>query len=290
MVMGGLIYCYLIINTLIWSAVIYLFFIIRIAFPIPYLKKATVYLSSLTVEAWIGFNNFIIRLIYRDCWDIKLPENLKRDESYLLICNHQSSLDTVLIEFLFNKKVPFLKFFIKSQLIWLPLIGVCFWMLDFPFMKRYSRKKLKLNPALLAANIQNAKKTLLKYENNSVTLINFLEGTRFSSDKHDKQNSPYKYLLKPQVGGVATAIGALPGKFKSVINVTIVYLNPKRSLWGFLTAESKKIVVRADLIEIPVNFHKGDYQNDRAYKKEFRNWINDIWQKKDEEIKSILSG
>ena len=66
--------------------------------------------------------------------------------------------------------------------------------------------------------------------------MNFLEGTRFTAAKHAKQESPYRYLLKPKAGGIAFVLAAMDGKIEKMVNVTIAYrAEPTQGLGlGFL--------------------------------------------------------
>ncbi len=55
---------------------------------------------------------------------------------YLVSSNHQSWVDILVLQRIFHGRIPFLKFFLKQELIWVPVIGLAWWALDFPFMKR----------------------------------------------------------------------------------------------------------------------------------------------------------
>jgi hypothetical protein len=39
--------------------------------------------------------------------------------------------------------------------------------------------------------------------------MNFVEGTRFTNDKHKQQSSPYNHLLRPKSGGIAFVLAAM---------------------------------------------------------------------------------
>ncbi|AFG42795.1 putative acyltransferase yihG [Escherichia coli P12b] len=72
-------------------------------------------------------------------WEVHGLEGLSKKNWYLLICNHRSWADIVVLCVLFRKHIPMNKYFLKQQLAWVPFLGLACWSLDMPFMKRYSR-------------------------------------------------------------------------------------------------------------------------------------------------------
>lgn len=71
-------------------------------------------------------------------WEVHGLEGLSKKNWYLLICNHRSWADIVVLCVLFRKHIPMNKYFLKQQLAWVPFLGLACWALDMPFMKRYS--------------------------------------------------------------------------------------------------------------------------------------------------------
>ena len=123
------------------------------SFGVGVLVGAAVPLIALRLEAagvdatWIGVNSAMIRLFTRGHdWRIDGVEHLRRDGRYLVLANHQSWVDIVVLQDVFNRRIPFLKFFLKQQLIWVPVLGLAWWALDFPFMRRYTREELERHP------------------------------------------------------------------------------------------------------------------------------------------------
>ena len=78
--------------------------------------------------------------------------------------------------------------------------------------KKVTKKVLKKKPHLVSRDLERTKMACEKFKDFPVTILNFLEGTRFTTEKKIKQNSPYTNLLKPKVGGFAYALAAMDGK------------------------------------------------------------------------------
>ena len=117
--------------------------------------------------------------------------------------------------------------------------------------------------------------------------MNFLEGTRFSKAKRDKQNSEYKYLLRPKSGGLALALDVLGEKFNSMLDITIVYPDGIPTFWEFLCGKVKRIIVRMKTIEIPKQFLHGDYESDPVFRDAMHKWVQQLWRDKDKQIETL---
>jgi 1-acyl-sn-glycerol-3-phosphate acyltransferase len=183
----------------------------------------------------------------------------------------------------FHGKIPFLKFFLKRELIYVPLLGLAWWALDFPFMKRYSQHFLKKNPHLKGKDIETTKKACEKFKHKPVSVMNFIEGTRFTEEKHNKQNSPFQRLLKPKAGGIGFVLQAMKGNLSKVVNVTIYYPDGEPNFLDFLSGKIKRVNIAIETQNIGDSL-KGDYVNDRAYKIQFQKWVNQLWLDKDKKM------
>jgi 1-acyl-sn-glycerol-3-phosphate acyltransferase len=245
-------------------------------------------LLALVAELWIGINNLLLGL-YRTRWDVELPENLSRKGCYLVNSNHQSWVDILVLQRCFNRRLPLLRFFLKSQLFWVPFLGVAWWALDFPYMRRYSKEQISRQPGLKGKDLENARRACEKFRNIPVAMMNFPEGTRFSEAKRDRYGSPYENLLEPRIGGMGQVLYALGESMDSMIDVTIAYPVKRAdgrapTFWDLLTGEAKEIVVRATEVEVPAHLLGRNFRTDRAYRSELEDWVREIWQQKDRQI------
>jgi 1-acyl-sn-glycerol-3-phosphate acyltransferase len=232
---------------------------------------------------WVLFNTFNQKLFTKTKIQVSGLEKLKIKDWYLVISNHQSWVDIVMLQRVLHGQIPFLKFFLKKELIYVPLLGLAWWALDFPFMKRYSQAFLKKNPKLKGKDIETTKKACEKFKHKPVSVMNFIEGTRYTQQKHDKQNSPFQRLLKPKAGGIGFVLQAMKGNLSKVVNVTIYYPDGIPSFFDFLSGKVKRVNIAIETQDIDDSL-KGDYVNDRAYKIQFQKWVNQLWLDKDKKM------
>ena len=277
----GLFALFLVIaNTLLWMIPLFAAGILKFLLPQTSLRQLFNRAITFVCNAWNSWNNTIIDLTQNITWDVIGHENLKKNDSYLLLSNHQTWNDILVLEKIFINRIPFLKFFIKRELLWIPVLGFSWWALDYPFMKRYSKKFLKKNPHLKGKDLEATRKACEKFKSMPVSVMNFVEGTRFTRQKHKKQQSPYKHLLRPKAGGTALVLDALGHQLQTILDVTIYYPQGAKTMWQFFCGEVNEVVVR--IKKIPVTDDVlGDYFNDPEFKSRFQQWINDLWKKKD---------
>jgi len=191
------------------------------------------------------------------------------------------------MQHLLNRKIPILKFFIKRELIKVPLMGFAWWALDYPFLYRHSSEYLKQHPEQAGKDFEATRKACEKFATIPTSVMNFLEGTRFTPAKHDKQKSEYKYLLRPKSGGLALALNVLGEKFSSMLDITIVYPDGIPGFGDFLCGKVKRITVRMRTIEIPKPLLQGDYENDQAFRDSMHKWVQELWREKDKQIEML---
>jgi 1-acyl-sn-glycerol-3-phosphate acyltransferase len=208
---------------------------------------------------------------------------------YLVNCNHQSWVDIFVLQRTLNGRIPILKFFLKQELIYVPVIGLAWWALDFPFMKRHGKADLRKNPALRQQDRETTRRACEKFALVPTSVMNFAEGTRFTEQKRKSQSSPYRHLLKPKAGALALALHAMGEKFQSLIDVTIVYPDGIPSFWDFLCGRTPRIVLRARQRPIPRELSVGDYEGDSVFRGSFHRWLAEMWEEKDAEIEGLLA-
>jgi 1-acyl-sn-glycerol-3-phosphate acyltransferase len=244
-------------------------------------------------ELWISINNVLLATSHKTRWDVEIPQNLDRKGCYLVNCNHQSWVDILVLQRCFNRRLPFLRFFLKSELIRVPFLGVAWWALDFPFMKRVSGAQLARQPGLKGKDLENARKACEKFRNIPVAMMNFPEGTRFSVAKRDASKSPYRNLLLPRIGGVGQVLFALGDQLDALIDVTIAY--PRDDLrkiaptfWQLVSGQVEEIVVRAKQRDIPDHLLGRNFREDRQFRRDLESWSSGLWQEKDQLLSSVL--
>lgn len=283
----GLLASFLVIcNTLFWCLPLYLFAALRFIGPAsaePWCTRRAMNVA----EMWIDINNVLLGLFTRLDLEVEGLDGLSPDKWYLVFSNHQTWADIVILQRVFNRKIPMQKFFIKQQLIYVPVIGIAWWALDFPIMKRYSKEFLKKHPELRGKDLEATRKSCEKFKLTPVAVLNFLEGTRYTPEKHKQQSSPHKHLLKPKSGGAAMVISSLGDKLDCVLNVTIHYPGGAPGFFDFLCGELKNVSVHIEQLPVPVDITNED-ENPRL-NKDFREWVTKTWEEKDRKLQELAT-
>ncbi|KPK19925.1 MAG: hypothetical protein AMJ70_08445 [Dehalococcoidia bacterium SG8_51_3] len=248
-VRGVLLFLLYTINTIFWSMVLFVVALLKLSVPVTGWRELCSRAMDGIGTIWIFFNNCNTRLFNEIRWDVSGTEKLEPNRWYLVLANHQSWVDILVMQKIFFRKIPFLKFFLKKELFWVPVLGLAWWALDYPF--------------------------------------HFVEGTRFTKEKRAEQRSPYSHLLKPKAGGIALVLAAMGEQLHSILDVTIAYPEGAKSFWAFLCGGVSEIKVRVESLPIDKEV-SGDYFQDREFRKKFRNWLNALWAKKDKTIAALL--
>lgn len=239
---------------------------------------------------WETTNKVLFRLLHPVSWQVDDRTRLDPSKSYLIVCNHQSWADIVILFDYFHLRTPFLRFFLKRELLYVPFIGLACWAMDFPFMKRHSREAIARNPALRYEDLETTRRACEIYRQQPVALVNFLEGTRFSEAKRVSGKSPYRHLLRPKSAGLAFTLNAMGDQFGGIIDVTLAYRPTSKSLaWSWLCGEQDNLEIHMDLLPIPAEMLAGDYEGDAEYRSRFQAWVNGIWTRKDARLERMTS-
>ena len=254
--------------------------LVKLTLPFGAVRRASDRVLNALAEAWIAVNGWWMKLVQRTRWDVHGLEGLRRKGWYLVSSNHQSWVDILVLQKVFSRRVPFLKFFLKRQLIYVPIAGLAWWAMDFPFMRRGTGSH--------ANDLATARKACEKFRQIPTSVMNFVEGTRFTQAKHGRQQSPYVHLLKPKLGGLAAALSAMGERFDALLDVTIVYPDGVPSFWDLLSGRLKQVVVRVRERPIPQDLLGGDYEGDADYRKRLAVWVRAMWADKDTAIDEIL--
>ena len=280
------------INTVIWATPIILLSVCKLI-PVRLWQTFITYLLDSCATAWIGVNNLNQRLLSNTTWHVNGLSQLTPHDWYLIIANHQSWVDILVLQRIFNRRIPFLKFFLKKELIWVPILGLAWWALDFPFMRRYTKAFLAKNPHMKGKDMETTRRACEKFQYKPVSIMNFVEGTRFTKAKHDAQHSPFTHLLKPRAGGVAFVLSAMGDQLHKLIDVTIDYPNGVPSFWDFVSGKVKEI--RVEVMVTPIKdimdggFFSDTYFSDPEQRERFQQWLNSRWTEKDQLLTTLKS-
>lgn len=286
--LGGVAALLLTLNSLFWVPLLLAVAILKLILPFRAVRLRLDPLLVAIAEAWISFNSGWMALTQRTRWDVAGIEGLERDNWYLVQSNHQTWADIFILQRLFNRRIPLLKFFTKQQLRWVPVMGLAWWALDFPFMYRHSEEFLRKHPEMRGKDQAATAAACAKFSLIPTSVMNFLEGTRLTPMKHQRQQSPYRHLLKPKAGGLALALNAMGEKFRAILDVTIVYPDGAPDFWRFLSGKLERVIVRVQILQIPKHLMNADYAADPAVRAAFQRWLQQLWQDKDAQIGRLL--
>ena len=274
-----------IINTLFWSTPIFVLSVFKL-FPNTMIRAGLSRVLDACATGWVSVNSIIQKLCSPMKINVTGLESLSIRDWYLVLSNHQSWVDIVVLQRALNGQIPFLKFFLKQQLLYVPVLGLAWWALDFPFMRRYSKSFLAKNPHLKGKDLETSKKACEKFKHKPVSVMNFMEGTRFTEEKSQKQSSPYQGLLKPKSGGVGFVLTVMGEQLHKVVDVTIHYPEGIPTFWHFLSGQIHQVNMNVNVIDITPDL-VGDYSKDKEYKKHLHAWVSELWQQKEQTLLSM---
>ncbi|GAB6062999.1 acyltransferase [Deferrisoma palaeochoriense] len=284
---GVLSLAFLAVNTVVWCLPLFAVALLKLAVPRSRWRAWCDRVLNAIAEAWIACNNTGLDLTKPIRWTVTGLEGLERRGWYLVLANHQSWTDIVVLQKVFHRRIPFLKFFIKKELIYVPLLGLAWWALDFPFMKRTPKAVLEKKPHLRDRDLRETLKACEKFKTIPISVVNFAEGTRATPAKRRARGSPYRHLLRPKAAGTALVLAALGDRLSRILDVTIVYPEGPPRFWAFLCGRIREIRVHVESLPVTPDL-LGDYFHDPRFRERFQAWLNGIWEEKDRRIEAML--
>jgi 1-acyl-sn-glycerol-3-phosphate acyltransferase len=275
-------------NVVFWCTLLFVVALLKAIIPVGAWRRWTSRGMTALAEAWIGTNNAIFRLMGSLPLDTRGLEGLSIRDWYLVLSNHRSLVDILVLQAVFNRRIPFLKFFLKRQLIWVPFLGIAWWALDFPFMRRYTAAYLAKHPEHRGKDLEVTRRACEKFRLIPTSVMNFVEGTRFTPAKHAALKSPYRNLLPTRAGGTSFVLSAMGGMLHSLLDVTIAYTTGTPSLWDLCCGRVGTVIVDVRRRPIDAWMSAGDYANDPAFRERFKTWLAGIWVDKDALLDRLL--
>lgn len=270
-------------NMVIACVPIYLFGFIRLFLPAVARSVLTHWMDHI-IDIWVGGNRLLFAAMHLTnvelVWDG--AEDLSRNRWYMVVSNHQSWTDILILQTRLYGHIPPIKFFTKQQLIWVPFLGVAMWLLGFPYVRRLSKEQITANPQLIRLDRQATLDACKGFRNHPTTVLNFLEGTRFTADKHARQDGRFQTLLNPKVGGLAYVLSALNDKLHYVVDVTIEYPDGVPTFWAFMKGECRTVRMLIQCRAMPPEIVEMNALAD--IRRALNPWVNTIWQEKDERL------
>lgn len=273
----------LILNLIVWGTLIIFGGLVKLL-TFGRGKRPVILALAWMGERWVIVNDLILDALLSTEWRVEGVDEVRRDAHYLIISNHVSWTDIFVLFRVFNRRAPFIRFFLKQNLVWLPLVGQAAWALEFPFMRRYSQDYLREHPEKRGRDLETTRRACRRYRHVPVSVLNFAEGTRFTREKHEEQESPYRHLLRPRVGGIGFVVASLGEQLDAILDVTITYPRREVTIWEYATNRIEWISVRCKRIPVPAEFVGTAITEPGPERERFKEWVEQLWREKDEEI------
>jgi 1-acyl-sn-glycerol-3-phosphate acyltransferase len=277
------------LNVIFWVPILMVVALARLLLPLPAWRKFTGAVMVWVAEAWIRCNGAIFRLMGALRLTVEGVDGLDPRSWYLVLSNHRSWVDILVLQQAFTGRIPFLKFFLKQELIWVPLLGLAWWALDFPFMRRHSATYLQQHPEARGADLAATRNACERFALLPTSVMNFVEGTRFTRAKHAASKSPYRHLLRPRPGGVAFVLSAMGGMLNAVLDVTIAYRESSPTLWDLCCGRLGPVHMHVLARPVEAWTTQGDYAADSGFRARFKEWLNLLWMEKDARLDALLA-
>ncbi len=287
-VRGAITFSMIVLSTACFCVPLLALALVKLLIPHPAIRRRLSRVLTLIAEGWIGMNAWIFARTQAIHWEVRGLEGLDPGAWYLVVANHQSWVDILGLQIVLNRRIPFLKFFLKEQLKWVPVMGLAWWALDMPFMKRYSRAELERRPELRGTDLARTRRACERFRDIPTSMINFVEGTRFTAAKQAKSQSPYGHLLLPRAGGVAFVLGAMGATLKELLDVTIAYPAGVGGLWALCSGRVVHIVIEVERRPLEAWLTAGEYAEDAGFRTRFQGWLAALWVAKDARLARLL--
>ena len=255
---------WVILNLLCGVAILIPVSILNWLIPLPLVSRGCFFLVDAIYRTAVKVDSFwMLKVIGIE---LSIKGELNTDATPVVICNHQSWFDIPLVQEIITGSGPIIKFLVKRELVWVPIIGWICLALNFPRLRRKKNNDSSLNDFSI---IEKATKN---HGIASGALLVFPEGTRFTELKKARQQAPYQRLLKPKAGGLKMIKQHVEGNTK-LIDITIDYHKKDVRIWDCLRGDPKKITITIE------HYNLAEIDN-------IETWLNKRWLEKDH----ILTG
>ena len=280
--------------TVVLAIPVFALALVRLLLPFKVVLALVDKVNQAVFYLWVSNNSFLMWLTNRIKWDIQGADIKKIQGSCFIISNHVTWTDIVMLGHIYRGKIPITKFFLKHSLIYIPILGQACYSLGMPFLRRYSRNELLKNPKLKMKDINATRKACLNLLEHPSSLVNFVEGTRYTPQKAAAQKSPYRHLMPPKAASLAIALGLIGEHIDCMLNTTLIYPGKHEGsiFMQMLCGRLNHVIARVEVIdkETIAAHMVGDYLHDKQFKHAFTMYLRDLWQRKDEQIEALLHG
>ena len=104
-------------NTIFWCTLLFALTILKFLIPVPSFRMWCNKTLNTLATGWVGINSINQRLFSKTSLVVQGLQELSLNKKYLVLANHQSWVDILVLQRIFHRKIPFLKFFLKKELL-----------------------------------------------------------------------------------------------------------------------------------------------------------------------------
>ena len=288
-IVGSLAFIAFVLNTLFWIPFLMATALVRLAVPLPPVVRACRRAAEFIASTWVSFNIKGLRVVGKTEWDVTRPAGLRRDGCYVVTCNHRSWVDIVVVQWVFHRHIPFVKFFLKKELFRVPLLGLAWWALEFPFMQRHPRAVLEQRPDLRRQDLRDDEASLRTIPRASRVPAELRGGHTFSDEKRVRQGSSFRHLLLPRAGGIAQVVSTLGDRLDGLLDVTIAYPGGTPTFWDLISGRIPRVTVHIAHVPLDPAWTGRDYLSDSDFRAAFQAFLRDLWTEKDVRLGTMLA-
>ena len=105
-----------VLNTVYWCLLLFIVAAAKAMIPLESWRRECSRTLNVIAENWVWVNTLNQKLTSNTRWVVEGIENLERSQWYLVLANHQSWVDILVMQRVFYRKIPLLKFFLKKEL------------------------------------------------------------------------------------------------------------------------------------------------------------------------------
>ncbi|MYD43898.1 MAG: hypothetical protein F4W90_08410 [Gammaproteobacteria bacterium] len=233
---------------------------------ILYLDKC----AAACYRAAVRFDDLLLKRISKVDWLVNSAD-LRREQTYVMIANHVSWTDVFLLQSAVVHNGPIIKFLTKKQLLYVPIFAMIVFAFKFPYVNR-KRKSAQNNSERRNEDLERVKRACAVLRSSPAAMLTFVEGTRFTVEKHATLASSYRHLLPPRLGGFSVLLSSLQDFKPPILDATLCY--PKNAtFWQFIGGAIQHVQVRIDMYEWePANMDDAGV------------WLERTWEQKDQRL------
>ncbi|MCG8333240.1 MAG: acetyltransferase [Proteobacteria bacterium] len=258
--------------------------LLKLVIPLQFVKDR-IYQLMLGIYAFaVHVDSFLLKRLLGITFDVVGLQNLDKRSNYLVISNHRSWADILILQSLLINGAPIIKFIVKQEVIFIPLVGLICWAYEYPFVKRSSLKDSGKSGKRLR-DLSTINQSLENLGNQPTTIINFVEGTRFNLLKSKKTESPFPHLLKPRAGGLTYILNTFGKDIDYVLDFTIAYDTEEPVFWNLMSGKCKRIKIEIKQIALKDLMQKFEINDNVIDYTSVSNWLKRFWQEKNDKLK-----